>query len=185
MNDFNVRFRSAEERDLPEIGTIIKRAIHRRKQDGSTQWQDGYPNEETLREDIAKGYGHVLTLNGDIVVYCALIKNNEPAYEAIEGRWLSEGDFYVVHRVAVAEAFLGQGYVLALFGRLESWVGRQGVSSIRVDTNYDNGAMLHILRRLGYRYCGEVYFRGSARKAFEKVLDSSAESGEEESGELT
>lgn len=43
--------------------------------------------------------------------------------------------------------------------------------SIRVDTNYDNPAMLRILDQTGYQYCGEVYFRGEARKAFEKVLN--------------
>jgi hypothetical protein len=31
--------------------------------------------------------------------------------------------------------------------------------------------MLRVLEKLGYVYCGEVYFRGSARKAFEKKLD--------------
>ena len=44
------------------------------------------------------------------------------------------------------------------------------IFSIRVDTNYDNIPMLKLLAALEYQYCGEVYFRGSARKAFEKVL---------------
>lgn len=30
--------------------------------------------------------------------------------------------------------------------------------------------MLKIIEKLGYKYCGEVYFRGVARKAFEKLL---------------
>jgi hypothetical protein len=40
-----------------------------------------------------------------------------------------------------------------------------------VDTNFDNLPMLNIFEKLGYTYCGEVYFRGSARRAYEKVLD--------------
>jgi hypothetical protein len=39
-----------------------------------------------------------------------------------------------------------------------------------VDTNFDNAAMLHILKKLGYTYCGEVYLAGGERKAFEKLL---------------
>ena len=50
------------------------------------------------------------------------------------------------------------------------------VYSIKVDTNFDNVPMLRILDKLGYVYCGEVFFRGSARKAFEKVLRSDGES---------
>ena len=40
----------------------------------------------------------------------------------------------------------------------------------KLDTNFDNAPMLKILDKLGYTYCGEVFFRGSARKAFEKIL---------------
>ncbi len=43
------------------------------------------------------------------------------------------------------------------------------VYSIKVDTNFDNLPMLKIVEKLGYTYCGEVYFEGP-RKAFEKVL---------------
>ena len=49
----------------------------------------------------------------------------------------------------------------------EDWfVNRQQ----KVDTNFDNVAMLHILKKLGYTYCGEVYLAGGERKAFEKLL---------------
>ncbi len=43
-----------------------------------------------------------------------------------------------------------------------------------MDTNFDNTPMLRILEKLGYTYCGEVYFRGSARRAYEKVLAPAA-----------
>lgn len=36
--------------------------------------------------------------------------------------------------------------------------------------NFDNAAMLHILKKLGYTYCGEVYLAGGERKAFETSL---------------
>ena len=46
----------------------------------------------------------------------------------------------------------------------------KNVYSIKVDTNFDNLAMLHIFNKLEYQYCGQVYFRGSARRAYEKIL---------------
>ena len=45
-----------------------------------------------------------------------------------------------------------------------------GYNSLKVDTNFDNTAMLLVFEKLGYKYCGEVYFRGSARRAYEKQL---------------
>lgn len=167
-NELN--FRKALPEDAGEIWQILKQSIHRRFLDGSQQWQDGYPNPETVESDIQRQIGYVLTENGKIAVYAAVIFNFEPAYEKIEGEWLSHGDFNVVHRVAVSEDFAGKGYAVEIFRRIEQMTAEQNIPSIKVDTNFDNGAMLHILGKLGYTYCGEVYFRGSARKAFEKVL---------------
>ena len=50
-------------------------------------------------------------------------------------------------------------------------ISRQnGIFSVKVDTNFDNAAMLHLLKKIGYTYCGEVYLAGGERKAFEKLL---------------
>ena len=65
----------------------------------------------------------------------------------------------------------GKGFATEIFRRIEEFSRKNGILSIKVDTNFDNAAMLRILEKLGYKYCGEVYFRGSARKAFEKVLE--------------
>lgn len=40
----------------------------------------------------------------------------------------------------------------------------------KVDTNFDNAAILHLLKKLGYTYFGEVYLAGGERKAFEKLI---------------
>ena len=148
----------------------MQQAILRRKNDGSSQWQDGYPNSDTVRTDIENEFGYLLEIDGEIAAYSALIFNNEPAYENIEGKWLSDDDFFVVHRVAVSDQFLGKGIATKLFLEIENFAKQKQVFSIKVDTNFDNLAMLKILKKLNYTYCGEVYFRGSARKAFEKLL---------------
>ena len=166
-----LNFRQATPDDSREIWQILQQAILRRKNDGSRQWQDGYPNTGTVQSDIEHRIGYVLTENDEVAAYAAVIFNDEPAYEAIEGKWLSEGDFNVVHRVAVCDKAAGKGFATEIFRRIEEFSRKNGILSIKVDTNFDNAAMLRILEKLGYKYCGEVYFRGSARKAFEKVLE--------------
>ncbi|KAA5532151.1 GNAT family N-acetyltransferase [Taibaiella lutea] len=152
------------------IWQILQDAIEQRKQEGSRQWQDGYPNELSIINDMEKGYAYVLTENETVLAYSAVIFDKEPAYEIMEGKWLSDGDYLVVHRVAVSRHAKGKGIATRLFRQLESLCLQKQVYSIKVDTNFDNIPMLKILDRLGYTYCGEVYFRGGARKAFEKVL---------------
>jgi hypothetical protein len=47
-------FRKAELSEITPIWAILKDAIARRKQDGSTQWQDGYPNPEILQKILKR-----------------------------------------------------------------------------------------------------------------------------------
>lgn len=166
----NYQFRKATDSDIPQIWNILQQAIERRRKDGSSQWQNGYPNPETVLNDIANGVGFVLTDRETIIAYSAVLINDEPAYLDIKGQWLTNTDFIVIHRVAISEVYLGQGLAQKMFGHFEEFALTNNIHSIKVDTNFDNPAMLKILEKLGYTYCGEVYFTGSPRKAFEKVL---------------
>jgi len=169
----NYQFRKATDTEIPQIWKIIQQAIRRRKEDGSEQWQNGYPNPETIKNDIEKGVGFVLADMETIVAYSAILINDEPAYNDIKkGQWLTHGDFVVVHRVAVSDEYLGQGLAQKMFRHIEDYAIGKHIHSVKVDTNFDNPAMLRIVEKAGYTYCGEVYFNGSPRKAFEKVLEA-------------
>ena len=159
------QFRMARPEDAPIVWEVLQQAIRRRKADGSNQWQDGYPNPEVVSRDIEKGVGFVLTDGELIVAYCAVLINDEPEYNRIQGKWLTNGDFVVVHRIAVSDDSLGKGMAVSLLGFIEEYALHNHIFSIRADTNFDNNAMLHIFIKLGFEYCGEVYFRGSDRKS--------------------
>ncbi len=167
----NYNFRKANTIDSAPIWEILQDAILRRKKDGSNQWQDGYPNPESVNNDIEKGVGFVLTENDKIIGYCAILINDEPQYANIVGKWLTNNDFVVFHRVAIAETHLGKGMAKILFKYIEEFAKDNNIHSVKADTNFDNGAMLNLFDKMGYVYCGEVHFRGSPRKAYEKVLD--------------
>lgn len=166
----NYNFRKAKRTEIAPIWTILQQAIQRRKEDGSNQWQDGYPNPEVLQKDIEKGAGFVLVTGEIIVGYSAVLVNDEPVYGNIEGKWLTNDDFVVMHRVAISENYLGKGLAKLMLKNIEDFALSNNIYSIKADTNFDNIAMMKIFENLGYTYCGEVYFRGSPRKAYEKAL---------------
>ncbi len=165
--------RKAIQSELSAIWEIIQYAIEQRRLDGSRQWQDGYPNEASIQQDLDKGYAYVVEENGAFLLYAAIIFDKEPAYEAIKGKWLSDGDYVVLHRVAASSLAKGKRVATTLFQMVEGLCLENKLYSIKVDTNFDNAPMLRILDKLNYVYCGEVYFRGGARMAYEKVLDKS------------
>lgn len=157
--------------DISTIWNILQQAIERRKADGSKQWQDGYPNPEVILSDIEKCVGYKLEKDNEIIGYCAIIINDEPVYAELDGEWLSNGDFIVYHRVAIADEHNGKGYAKAMFKLIEDVALEKGIKSLKVDTNFDNHAMLHLLKTQGYTYCGKVFFRDSERLAFEKLIE--------------
>ncbi|SDE18765.1 GNAT family N-acetyltransferase [Riemerella columbipharyngis] len=164
------QFRKAKTDDEAAVWEILKSAIHRRRLDGSSQWQDGYPNMEILKNDIRQEAGWVL-VGGEMVCGYVAIYGEEPAYDDLkQGNWLSNGVFIVIHRLAVSEGLIGRGLAQKIFEKVEEFARQKGIKSIKADTNFDNYAMLHIFKKMGYSYCGKVYFRGSERLAYEKLI---------------
>jgi len=168
-------FRQATTDDIPQIWEILKGAIQRRKEAGSRQWQDGYPNQEVVTADIDKKAGFVLMDSTTVIGYCAIFINDEPVYATIKGTWLTDGSFIAYHRVAISDKYLGKGLAQLMLTHIEGYALENDIKSVRADTNYDNPIMLKLFEKLGYNYCGEVIFRGGTRKAFEKVLDVQAQ----------
>lgn len=165
-------FRKATSDELSQIWTIIEHAIARRAADGSQQWQQGYPNPDVIKDDIERGAGYVLAEGNEITCYAAIFINDEPAYAQIDGKWLSDGDFVVVHRIAVAHNQIGKGLAQQIMKGIEGFALDNGIHSIKVDTNFDNPAMMKTFEKLGYAYCGEVILHGAPRRAYEKVLQT-------------
>lgn len=166
----NYDFRKAKIEEISQIWPILLDAIKRRKEEGSNQWQDGYPNIEIIKNDIDKGAGFVITEGETIIGYCAVLLNDEPEYAKIVGKWLTNTDFVVFHRIAISEKYLGKGFAKIMINHIEDFALKNSIYSIKADTNFDNVIMKHIFENLNFTYCGEVYFRGSPRKAYEKVL---------------
>jgi GNAT superfamily N-acetyltransferase len=162
--------RKAQASEKNDIWVILQQAIEQRRKDGSNQWQNGYPNEQVVQDDIAKGYAYVLVDDGVIIAYAAVIFEREPAYDHIEGKWLTDGDYLVVHRVATSDAAKGKGAATRLFELLESLCLEKGIFSIKVDTIFDNFRMMKLLDKLHYTYCGQIFFANAWCRAYEKVL---------------
>ena len=169
QNKIDLQIRPATTSDITDVWKILQQAIARRREDGSTQWQDGYPNQEIVRKDIAEKHGYVFIHDEKIAGYAAVFFDLEPEYEELK-TWENQPPYAVIHRVAVGSDFLKRGIATEIFRLIENLVIEKGIKSIRVDTIFDNTGMLRIFEKFNYTYRGEVYFRGNARKAFEKKL---------------
>lgn len=160
---------------MERILQIIAQAQRQMREAGSLQWQNGYPARQHIAADMRRGYGYVLqrpdaAAPQAVIAYGAVIFDGEAAYRDIEGAWLGEQAYVVLHRLAVADGEKCRGVATEFFHRTARLARRRGIGSFRVDTNFDNHRMLHILRREGFVYCGKVHYESGERLAFEKPL---------------
>jgi ribosomal protein S18 acetylase RimI-like enzyme len=166
-----MEFRRAVTADLNEIMVIIKQAQDYLKNAGINQWQNNYPNIEVMNRDIENKNCYVL-VDGDIIVgTVTVIFGVEKSYEYIDGKWLSDLDYAVVHRIAVRAEYKGKGLASVMMRNVEHMCLEKGIHSIKVDTHEDNRSMQRLLQKSGFVYCGVIYLQdGSKRLAFEKLL---------------
>jgi len=157
--------------DLPLIMEIIAQARFYLKENGVDQWQDGYPSECDIKSDIAKGNSYVLVSEEMLIGTAAVIFDGEKTYSYIEGKWLTEGSYGTVHRIAVSSAHRNTGAAGIMMEHIEKLCMENKMLSIRIDTHEDNKPMRRFLEKCGFKFCGIIYLEdGSKRLAYEKLF---------------
>ncbi len=167
-----MEFRKATETDIEGIMKIIKQAQDYFKENGVNQWQNNYPNIETITDDIKNNYGYVLTENNHIIGTAAVSFDGEKTYQIIhDGQWLSDGEYAVIHRMAVDSAYKGRGLSSIIINNIEKMCMDRGIHSIKIDTHKENISMQNAIKKNNFKYCGIIYVQDNAERiAFEKIF---------------
>lgn len=167
-----MHFRLSLESDIPSIMIIIHQAQAYLKQAGIDQWQNHYPNEASILNDIQQGESYVVIYDHKIVGTFALSFRNESTYDTIyDGKWLSTQAYAVIHRIAVDNHFKGYGVSTKIINEVSTWCINNNIFSIKIDTHPDNHVMRNVLEKNGFINCGTIYLRdGNRRVAYEKLL---------------
>lgn len=167
----DIIFRPARPADSPAIAEILRMAVERMLAEGKRQWDKNYPTESHVLDDIRRGAGYVLESGGKVIAYGAIFFDGEPAYKGLQGDWLTDEERYVVvHRLAVDRSAGPKGLGGLFLESAADLARAEGIKSFRIDTNFDNFAMLRLLDKSGFTYCGEITYENGRRMAFEKHL---------------
>lgn len=161
--------RRAEISDIPVILSITDAGRRAQREQGFVQWNDGYPDKNTIEDDIILG-GARLLIDGDTPVAYASLITSDPGYESLGDIWHYGGRYGVIHRMAVSDAYRGKGVAGLFFDLLEAEAADNGIEAIRVDTGIENKVMQHILTRRHYLAHGLHTFPWGPRFAYEKLL---------------
>lgn len=160
--------RKASMDDLPIIMDFLRQGRAKMIAAGNlNQWRKGYPEQQTIEQDIQRNGSFLLCENENPIATFAFLPGPEPTYSYIEGgHWLDDSPYYVIHRVASMDGVHG---IMADIIAYCSSVAH----ALRIDTHADNRPMQKALSRLGFAYCGVIYLQsGDSRMAFQKITSA-------------
>ena len=162
--------RPATEADIPAVLPVFEAAKAIMRADGNhDQWgAPGFPGDALLLRDIARGGGYVISSEAEggveksIVAYFALLPSPEPTYSHIDGAWLTDEPYGVIHRIASYPEVHG------IFSAIIDFAAAR-YPHLRIDTHRDNRIMQHLIDAAGFTYCGIIWLEdGTERLAYER-----------------
>ena len=141
----------AQHQDLERILEIYEGARQFMRENGNpNQWKNVHPPKKSLIENIEEQKLYVLKEEDQIHGVFFFDKGPDPTYDYIEGKWLNEDEYYVIHRIA------SSGQVRGVLKKCFEYC-LHFTNNIRIDTHADNKIMQGALEKLGFVHCGIIY----------------------------
>lgn len=154
---------------------ITEQAKRQLRNLGLDQWQKGYPSREVWTQDVKDGCTYLAVEDGEIMGIFAYQITPDPSYAAIDGEWLTNGEYASMHRVCVSDNCKGKGVAGKMFAYGFEMARKAGFQSMRIDTHPGNLPMQRALKKAGFVACGEIRLaagceKGNLRIGFERIL---------------
>lgn len=164
-------YKTAEVSALNEIIDIYRKAQKFMERNGNPQWGKGFPAKDDILGGILGGCIFTVIADGEVAAVFSVVDYDRD-YDEIDGKWLTEGNYLAVHRVAVAEKFRGQGAAKYVIKAASEIAHSRGRKSLRFDTHEKNIPMLTLLTSQGFAKCGTIRLLrdDTVRVAFEKTI---------------
>ncbi len=163
----------AKEENIDAIVKIMDEAKQYFKVHDIPQWQNenGYPNAEDVEGDIDKCGAWIIQDERQVVGYSFIDVYQDPNYAYIEGKWLNDSSYVVIHRTCVENAYKGKNIASHFIEKAKDICKEKNVHNIRVDTHEKNISMQHLLGKNGFVKVGIIYVEdGSPRYAYQLVI---------------
>ena len=161
--------------EIERVMDIINDAKELLKKD-SLQWQQSYPNINTMKGDIQSHQLFGAYIDDLLVGIVALVVGEDISYKKIyDGSWIipARSSDLVIHRIAVKKEYHHYGVGKQLMTFADKYASSHGCKSIKADTHCKNKIMQYLLENNGYSKQGIIYLErdevDNERIAYEKV----------------
>ncbi|WP_300360505.1 GNAT family N-acetyltransferase [Fusobacterium sp.] len=161
----------ANKNNIKSILEIINQAKLYMKEINLNQWDETYPNTQTISYDIENDINYILVDNEKIIGTFVLIFGEDETYKNIEGSWKTNSSYGTLHRVAIHNDYKGKNLAKLILDFSMEKALEKNIHSLRIDTHQKNLSMKRFIEKSNFDYCGIIYVSdGTPRIAFEKTF---------------
>lgn len=134
--------------DLEEILTVKNEVKEKVIKENLPIWQNGYPQNELIKEDIEHGFGRILLVNNEIVSYATY----HPAlYEYDKGTFPLD-DVMSFGRVMTKVQEVKKGYATILIEKMIEETKENKIPGLGILVDDFNKKALNIYLKFGFKY---------------------------------
>jgi ribosomal protein S18 acetylase RimI-like enzyme len=170
-----LRFRKAKPEDLNAVLALTNECIGLMRSEGIDQWDESYPDRQTLEEDVQEQTLYVCEMDQKICASATLNRFQDPEYASVSWK-LQQSPVAVIHRLMVAPKSQGQGIAKNFVSYLERQARLYGFRSIRLDAFMKNPRAIQLYEKLGYGRLGTIQLRKGQFWCFEKSIPQAIDS---------
>ena len=145
----------ATEQDADSLLAFYRHVADTMEETGLDHWHWGrYPNEEMIREDIARGELYYMMEGSIIAAAVVLMVGQEKEYDSLS--WTCGVRPGIFHRLAVHPSLQGAGFGGLVLDDVIQLLRRSGCDCVRCDTAEKNRNAIRLYEKLGFRPCGTM-----------------------------
>lgn len=131
-------------------------------------WQNGYPQDELIKEDIENEFGRVLIVDGKIVSYATY----HPAlYEYDKGTFPND-NVMSFGRVMTKVTETTKGYASLLIKKIIEETKKNNISGLGILVDSFNKKALNVYLKFGFKYIGTDSFPWAVLDKYYLVFDN-------------
>lgn len=165
-----MNIKKVEAQDLPEVYRLFSCVKLDLIQKNIDQWDDIYPDEALLADDVRRGCAFGLFEDSELVGFIVLDDVAAEEYRGIAWK-CAGGKPMMIHRLCIIPMKQNRDYAKMLLSFAERHGKENGYSSIRLDTFPKNKASLYLFQSYGYAFAGTINLRKGEFWCFEKSLE--------------
>lgn len=160
-------FSRASHADVEKIDALYHAVKKLGRENGTTDWDDDYPNRDFIEDDIKNGFSFVLRNDDEVLAAVSLLPEDDLDECSIQ--WTPK-KACVLARLCVKPALQGRHLGECVMRLVSDEAKRQGYEATRHLAAVANPASIRLYERMGYKRLGTVHLYDTEFYAYEMIL---------------